>query len=518
MTDSSMPVDVTSEPVGWASHPGLARAVRAITFLVPVAMGAAVMLCVASVLRRPTSVPGELGWLVTLLACSSAVSWCAHRSLQRLLPLATLLEMSLCFPETTPSRLRLAQRSSSASELAQLTSAPVNESAQHAAERMLTLITALARHDRQTRGHAERVRAYTDLIATSMGLSRQDRDRLKWAALLHDIGKLHVPATLLNKPGKPDADEWVILRGHPQAGAEIAAPLLDWLAPMEMVIVEHHERWDGAGYPAGKSGTQLSEGSRIVQVADSFEVMTAARSYKRPVRKDAALRELVRCAGSQFDPNVVRAMVTIPGRKLLWAAGPAAWIAELPLVGQSTTTLIGTTASHLGAAAASAVLVATGAIGPASADVSLTSTPIPNVAVGAVNGGPAAHNIAAQRAPRPRGTEQPASAHGPRRTPGTEHTNPFAAGLPSPARASSGRRPAAATDNSSTGRPAAGRSATHSSRRHSAHPASPSTHGTSRRHSWAQPHVPSTGSQSQASPVALPPAHSPIPSPNPHSS
>ena len=296
----------------WSSRPLLARGLRTITVLVPIAFASLSIFVAARTVPRPSGELARYGWLAGLLVIGSAVSWFGRRLLQRLLPLAMLLEMSLCFPQSAPSRLRLARGRSSVSELRDLVAAPANESAQQAAERMLRLITALGNHDRQTRGHAERVRAYADLIADSLGFSARDRDRLRWASLLHDIGKLHVPASLLNKPGKPDLEEWEVLRAHPVVGDQIATPLLEWLAPMDLVIIEHHERWDGTGYPAGKAGRDLSEGARIVQVADAFEVMTAARAYKRPVRKDAALRELVRCAGSQFDPSVVRAMVALP--------------------------------------------------------------------------------------------------------------------------------------------------------------------------------------------------------------
>ncbi len=365
------PRTVTEDEAGWAARPVLARTVRACCFLIPVALAVLVMRLAAAVVAPPRSGGSRIVWLAVLMAVGWTMSWLAHRSLQRLLPLAALLEMSLCFPDGAPSRMRLAQRSSSTTELTVLTHSPVGETSQQAAERTLALITALARHDRRTRGHAERVRSFTDLIADAMGLSEHDRDRLRWASLLHDIGKLHVPASLLNSPDEPTPDEWEVLRRHPAAGALLAAPLLSWLAPMERVIEEHHERWDGTGYPTGRGGNELSLGSRIVQVADSFEVMTAARSYKRPVRKEAALRELVRCAGTQFDPTVVRALVAIPKRRLLWAMGPTAWIAGLPMLGQNTASLIGSTAAQVGTVTAAAAIGAA-SLSPA---VAATSTP-----------------------------------------------------------------------------------------------------------------------------------------------
>jgi hypothetical protein len=371
---------VDDEPVpdeaAWASRAWLARGLRAITYLAPVAASALAIFFAVRLVSEPSGA-GRFLWFGGLLLVGSVVSLVAHRVMQRLLPLALLLEMSLCFPESAPSRLRLSRRSNSVSELKLLMLAPRNETAQQAAERMLKLLAALQAHDRHTRGHAERVRAYADLIAETMGMTARDRDRLKWAALLHDIGKLHVPVSLLNKPSSPDDAEWEILRGHPAAGDQLASALREWLAPMDRVILEHHERWDGSGYPSGKVGREVSEGSRIVQVADAFEVMTAARAYKRPVRREAALRELVRCAGSQFDPAVVRALVAVPNRWLLWAAGPTAWLAQVPLLGQNTATLLSAAANQISTVAVSAAAGATIATAAAIAPVAAATSAVP---------------------------------------------------------------------------------------------------------------------------------------------
>ena len=235
----------------WTSRRGLAWMLRASTVIVPLVVAVVAMVAVGRTLHRPHGALPSLGWYALLLGVSYAASWLASRVMDRTLPLAALLEMSLQFPERAPSRLGIAQRGGSAQALARLATTRPDESAQEAAERILKLLSALSAHDKFTRGHAERVRAYTDLISHKMGLPQADRERLRWAALLHDIGKLRVPSALLNKPGKPTAGEWDLLRQHPTLGSVIAGPLLPWLSPMERVIAEHHERFDGTGYPVG---------------------------------------------------------------------------------------------------------------------------------------------------------------------------------------------------------------------------------------------------------------------------
>ena len=208
----------------WQSRRRLAWCIRVGTVVVPFAAATGFMIVVAHVVARPAAGASRIAWYVALLGVSWLIARLVGRAVDRSLPLAALLEMSLTFPESAPSRLGLAQRTSSRSALARLRVSPPDETAQAAAERILRLLTALAAHDRFTRGHAERVRGYADLIAERLDMPAADRDRLGWAALLHDIGKPQVPSALLSKPGKPTAAEWDVLKQHPAAGSVIAAP------------------------------------------------------------------------------------------------------------------------------------------------------------------------------------------------------------------------------------------------------------------------------------------------------
>jgi len=322
------------ERVRWARRPGWARTVRVAVFVAPVAASFGAALAVRTMLPTPDGMLARAGVLGVLVVVSTLVLLVVDRLGRRALPLVTLLDLSMLFPDRAPSRLGVARdairRRPIEEQLRRVQEAGADPGT--AAREILALVAALSAHDRPTRGHAERVRMFTDLLAEQMRVPARDRDLLRWASILHDIGKLRVPASLLNKPAKPSEEEWLLLKAHPSHGAEMAAALLPWLGEWGAVIVEHHERYDGTGYPHGLSGREISLGARIVSVADAYDVMTAARAYKRPVSRAAACRELVRYSGTQFDPVVVRAMVAVGAPRLRRAQGVLSWIANIPLV------------------------------------------------------------------------------------------------------------------------------------------------------------------------------------------
>lgn len=271
------------------------------------------------------SMVGGCGSLLTLVLVGRAV--------RRLMPLVVLLRLSLVFPDHAPSRLALALRAGNGRRLRDWADDhPDERDAQHHAEVVAGLVAALQAHDPRTRGHSERVRALTDLVATEMRLPTEEADLLRWGALLHDVGKLEVPASLLNKRGKPNPRELQMIRRHPAAGAHIANPLAAWFGEWRHAIDQHHEKYDGTGYPRSLAGNNIALSGRIVSVTDAFETMTAVRAYKRAMSVRDARTELVRCAGSHFDPAVVRSFLGISIGRLRWAIGPGALLAQIPLL------------------------------------------------------------------------------------------------------------------------------------------------------------------------------------------
>jgi putative nucleotidyltransferase with HDIG domain len=320
----------------WRPRPLLSFALRLVSVLVPAAAGAASAYAFVVAVPAPDGIV-LIPWAVGLVVSSTIATALAERIGKRFLPLAMLLRLSLVFPDRAPSRFAMARGAGNVRVLERRIREAREQGVDHApvraAEQILALVAALSAHDRKTRGHSERVRAFTDLLAGELRLPEADRDRLRWAALLHDIGKLHVPARILNKPGRPDAREWDTLQAHPAAGARIASPLLSWLGPWAAAIEQHHERFGGGGYPRSLAGEEISFAARIVSVADSFEVMTASRSYKKPMSVPAARRELAACAGEQFDPAIVRAFLNVSLGRLWWTVGPASWTALLPVLG-----------------------------------------------------------------------------------------------------------------------------------------------------------------------------------------
>ncbi len=156
--------------------------------------------------------------------------------------------------------------------------------------------------------HTERVSQYCEVIAREMGFSENDVDKVKTAAILHDIGKIMVSQEILNKPGRLTMDEYEIIKQHPETGYQILKSV-DEYASLALDVLYHHERIDGKGYPEGLKGEEIPLAARIIAVADAYEAMTANRPYHVPKSKVEAIEELLRCSGSQFDAEIVRVFV-----------------------------------------------------------------------------------------------------------------------------------------------------------------------------------------------------------------
>jgi diguanylate cyclase (GGDEF)-like protein/putative nucleotidyltransferase with HDIG domain len=175
-------------------------------------------------------------------------------------------------------------------------------------EAVEALAVALLERDRYTGEHSEAVIEMSAAVARNLGLGQEEVERVRSAALLHDIGKVAIPDEILHKPGPLNDHEWKLMREHPVIGERILR-VVPGLGTVARIVRHEHERWDGQGYPDGLARDQIPIGSRIIIAADTYHAITSDRPY-RPARSHSeAIEELSRCAGTQFDPGVSSALI-----------------------------------------------------------------------------------------------------------------------------------------------------------------------------------------------------------------
>jgi HD-GYP domain-containing protein (c-di-GMP phosphodiesterase class II) len=176
---------------------------------------------------------------------------------------------------------------------------------------LMALHGLIAARDAGTGTHSERVRVYAVAIARAYGIPEDDLRDIEHGVMLHDIGKIGIPDSILLKPGPLSPDEWKVMRTHPEVGRQMVERI-PFLAGALPIVYHHHERWDGTGYPDGLRGEGIPLGARIFAVADALDAMTFDRPYSRAVTVEAAREEIARCSGTHFDPAVVSTFLAIP--------------------------------------------------------------------------------------------------------------------------------------------------------------------------------------------------------------
>ena len=175
-----------------------------------------------------------------------------------------------------------------------------------------SLVAAIEAKDPYTRGHSERVTTYAGLLGAAVGMRQTELERLEYAAILHDVGKIGVPARVLTKPGRLTEEEYSRIKEHPRVGAQIVSRV-PYLSDIVDSVMHHHEHYDGSGYGLGASGLAIPQVARLLSVVDAFDAMTSERPYRPALDLQAAAEEIARCSGTQFDPGIAAVFVEMLG-------------------------------------------------------------------------------------------------------------------------------------------------------------------------------------------------------------
>ncbi len=171
------------------------------------------------------------------------------------------------------------------------------------------LASAIDAKDPYTHGHSKRVKEYALMGGRALSLSAERMETLECASILHDMGKISIDASILNKPGALNSEEWEVMREHPMRGYELLQGI-PFLKEVSEFVLYHHERYDGEGYPVGIKGDNIPIEARLIAVADAFDTMTTDRSYRSAMSFEEAVKSLYDCSGTQFCPEAIKAIVS----------------------------------------------------------------------------------------------------------------------------------------------------------------------------------------------------------------
>jgi putative nucleotidyltransferase with HDIG domain len=181
----------------------------------------------------------------------------------------------------------------------------------HLVEQSLkTFANTIEAKDKYTKGHSQRVSYYSKKIAEKIGLPDYKVQNIYYAAILHDVGKILIPDEILNKKGKLNKEEMTVMKNHAQIGADIFRDF-NTIPNLSSIIKHHHEKYDGSGYPDGLNGKKIPLESRIICIADSFDAMTTTRCYRESIPLPEVVKEIKRCSGTHFDPELASAIISL---------------------------------------------------------------------------------------------------------------------------------------------------------------------------------------------------------------